>query len=109
MQTNQVPLNALNPGRAGALKGGKCQVCSLSLKTLSAIDERLRRGDRVLEVARWARKLFKGEGLEKITDNTFYRHRQRHVQLVDRAAKKLSDGQRMVHQRVKLARAVLSG
>lgn len=107
MPTPEIPLNALNPGRDGALKGGKCRICSLSLRTLSAIDEKLRRGDTVLQVAKWARKTFKNEGLDLIKDDIFYRHRQRHVQLVDRAARKLSDGERLQHQKMRLAKAVL--
>ena len=108
MSTSEIPLTSLNPGRDGALKGGKCHVCGLPLKILSAIDEKLRRGDAVLPTARWAKKTFKDNApLQAIKEINFYTHRKRYVLRVDRAASKLSDGQRLQHQKMRLAKAVL--
>jgi hypothetical protein len=107
--TPEIEPASLRPGSQHNLRGRKCMICSLPLKAREPIDELLRRGDKVASVIAWSANQFKAEGVDKIPMGSFYEHRKRHIQLVDRAANKLSDGQRMQHKSVKLARAVIAG
>ena len=79
----------------------------MPLKAREAINARMLRGDRVSDIQRWAVASFPGIGLEKLLPDNFYQHRRRHVRPVERAARKLSDADRMVRKQIRLAKDVL--
>ncbi|RPJ41042.1 MAG: hypothetical protein EHM21_13750 [Chloroflexi bacterium] len=106
MTAPDAPLASLNPGK-GAGSGRPCAICQLPLKVRSAVEERLLRGDQAKPVWRWAVKTFPAE-MAGVTYDPVARHKRLHLGSVKRAARKLSDSDKMVRSQLKLARDVLA-
>ena len=100
------PLHSLNPGKAAG--GGRpCMICRLPLKVRQAVEERLMRGDKATEIFRWLTKTFPAEAA-RVKYDAVARHGRIHLPQLNRAAQKLSDGERMQREKLKLARDVLA-
>ena len=106
MSAPLAPLASLNPGK-GAGGGRRCTICQLPLQIRTAVEERLNRGDAATQIHSWLVKTFPKEAAN-VRYDTIPRHRRTHMAGVSRAAAKLSDAERMLRQRQKLARDVLA-
>ena len=98
----------LNPGKAGAKTGHPCRACALPHKILETVDSKLRMGEKARHVHTWLRKNFPTEAA-RVSYDILASHNRRHVRLIDRAAGRLSDAQRMRRERIDLSKAVLAG
>jgi hypothetical protein len=96
----------LKPGRAGALKGGRCAICSAPLQLREAIEQRILDGEPVKTIGTWASKTF--PELKGINYHSYWRHFRRHFKPMMRAAQKLSDAERMQRKQIRLAKSVLA-
>ena len=97
MNTPSTPLISLNPGkRAG--NGRPCIICQLPLKVRSALEERINRGEAIKPVLLWAQKVFPEAAALKYDATA--RHFRLHTAPMRRAAKKLSDADRMVRSQI---------
>ena len=104
----QITPTALAPGKAGAKTGHPCRACALPHKILETVDSKLRMGEKTRHVHIWLLKTFPVEAA-RVSYDILASHHRRHVKLIDRAAGRLSDAQRMRRERIDLSKAVLAG
>ena len=98
----------LNPGKAGAKTGHPCRACALPHKILETVDSKLRAGEKTRHVHTWLLKNFPTEAA-RVSYDILASHHRRHIKLIDRAATRLSDAQRLRRERIDLSKAVLKG
>jgi hypothetical protein len=87
------------------MTGRPCHCCSLPYAVRTELDRRLMAGESPRHAHRWLVDAHKVSWAERAT----YDHRKRHVQLLSRAARRISEGAQQSRDQVAVAKAVVVG